>query len=169
MNLLASGRFADIASGCGFKFAVAPLVARETLYLRHPVSGEHERIDLQPLIERGLLEVLNVEGKDEQMRYIELAADLDDGEAQSIAIAEARHHALATDDRKARALIQRKAATIELWSTFELLRRWQTKTRIPDSGLGSVLMSIANRARFRPKAGHPDFAWWSKLCSGKPV
>lgn len=165
LNLLASGRFEDIAQGCGLKFTVVQMVARETLYLRDAATGEHERVDLQPLVDRSLLEVLSIAGHVEQLRYIELATDLDDGEAASMAIAESRRYALATDDKKARALIQRKGLKIELWSTFALLRHWQAKEKIPDSELGMVLINISNRARFRPKPGQPDFAWWSKLCS----
>jgi predicted nucleic acid-binding protein len=167
LNLLASGRFADVAGGCGLRFAVVSEVSHETLYVRDAISGEHERIDLQLLIERQLLEVFSVKGQAEQLRYIELAVDLDDGEAASIAIAEARGLALATDDKKARALIQRKAVKIELWTTFELLRHWQAKARISDRELASVLINIANRARFLPKPGHPEFAWWTKLCSSE--
>lgn len=167
LNLVASGRFADIAGGCDLHFAVVPEVAGETLYMRDAASGEHEPVDLQLFIARGLLEVFAVKGQAEQTRFIELAVDLDDGEAASIAIAEARDFALATDDKKARALIQRKAVKIKLWSTFELLRHWQGKTGISDGELGGALLNIANRAKFRPKPGHPDFKWWSEAVGAK--
>jgi predicted nucleic acid-binding protein len=167
LNLLASGRFDDIAGGCDLRFAVVSEVAGETLYLRHAASGEHERIDLQVFVARGLLEVFKVNGRAEQLRFIELAVNLDDGEAASIAVAEARDFALATDDKKARAVIQRKGVRIKLWSTFELLRHWQAIAGISDGALGSVLENIADRAKFRPKPGHPEFKWWSKAVNAK--
>lgn len=167
LNLLASGRFDDIATGCGLRFAVVSEVAGEALYLRDAASGEHEPVDLQVFIARGLLEVFALKGQAEQLRFIELAVDLDDGEAASIAIAEARGFALATDDIKARALIQRRAVKIKLWSTFELLRQWQSKAGTTDGELGGVLTNIANRAKFRPKQGHPEFGWWSKAVSAR--
>jgi predicted nucleic acid-binding protein len=108
-----------------------------------------------------------VKGQAEQIRFIELAVDLDDGEAASIAIAETRGFALATDDKKARALIQRKGVTIKLWSTLELLRHWHLKSGISDGELGGALLNIANRAKFRPKPGHPEFKWWSEAVGAR--
>ena len=86
LNLLASGRFDDIASGCGLRFAVVSEVAGETLYLRDALSGEHKTVDLQAFIARGLLAVFGIEGYAEQVRYIELAVELHDGEAASIVL-----------------------------------------------------------------------------------
>jgi predicted nucleic acid-binding protein len=165
INLLASGRFEDIANGCGFRFAIASIVAQEALFLRNVDSGEHEQIDLQHFIGRGILDVLTSENELEKLRYIEMTLDLDDGEAESIAIAEVRSLALATDDKKARSIIQRRGLKIELWSTCSLLQRWQSQCLIPDADMGSVLAKIFSRAKYRPKFGHPDFEWWAKLHS----
>ena len=165
INLLASGRFENIASGCGLRFAIASVVVQESMYLHNADSGEREMIDLKPLIEKGILETLTVESENEKLRYIELALNLDDGEAESVAIAEARNLALATDDRKARNLIQRAGLKIELWSTCSLLQHWQGKCSVSDKDLKSVLTNIFKRARYRPKLGHPDFKWWANLSS----
>jgi predicted nucleic acid-binding protein len=162
INLLASGRFEDIASGCGFRFAITSVVAQEALYLRHAATGERERIDLQKFIDRGILEVLSVESEVEKLRYIEIALSLDDGEAESVAIAESRHLALATDDKKARTIIQHQGLKIELWSTCQLLKHWQNKCSISDTDLSEVLAHIFSRAKYCPKFGHPDFEWWAK-------
>jgi predicted nucleic acid-binding protein len=163
INLLASGRFDDIANGCGFRFAIASIVAQEALFLRNANSGKPEQIDLQPIIERDILEVLTVESEVEKLRYIDMTLDLDDGEAESIAIAETRSFALATDDKKARNIIQRRGLKIELWSTCGLLRYWQSKCSISDNDLGRVLINISSRAKYHPKFGHLDFEWWTKL------
>ncbi len=165
INLLASGRFEDIASGCGLGFAIASVVSQESIYLHNVDSGERELIDLKPLIEKGLLETLTAESESEKLRYIELALNLDDGEAESVAIAEARNFALATDDRKARNLIKRKGLKIGLWSTCSLLQLWQGKCSISDCDLKIVLTNIFKRGRYRPKVGHPDFDWWTNLSS----
>lgn len=164
INLLASGRFEDMASGCGLRFAIASAAAQESLYLHNGDSGEREIIDLQPLLAKGILEVVTAESDAEKMRYIEFSLNLDDGEAESIAIAEARHFALATDDKKARNLIQREGLKIELWSTCELIRHWQGTCSVPDNDLKAVLADIFKRARYRPKPSHPDFKWWSNIC-----
>ena len=163
INLLASGRFEDVASRCDLRFAIASVVAQEAMYLHNADSGESEMIDLNPLIGKGILETLTAESEDEKLRYIELALNLDDGEAESVAIAEARNFALATDDKKARNLIKREGLKIELWSTCALLRHWQSKCSISDSDTNSVLTNIFSRARYRPKSGHPDYDWWMNI------
>jgi predicted nucleic acid-binding protein len=99
------------------------------------------------------------------LRYIELALSLDDGEAESVAIAESRHFALATDDKKARRLIQNEGIKIELWSTCSLLQLWQNKCSVSDADMKIVIGSIFSRARYRPKGGHPDYDWWVGLLS----
>jgi predicted nucleic acid-binding protein len=165
INLLASGRFEDIAGGCGLRFAVASVVSQEAMYLRNDEAGELMLIDLKPLIKKRLLETLTAQSDHEKLRYIELASKLDDGEAESIAIAEARHFALATDDRKARNLIQSEGLKIELWSTCSLLKLWQTKCAISNNDLRGVLITIYQRAKYRPKPGHPDHEWWVKMSS----
>ncbi len=163
INLLATGRFEEIVRGCGFRFAITYVVAQETLYLRNAESGEREEISVPQLVEDGILEILNVESEVEKLRYIEFAIDLDDGEAESIAIAEARSHALATDDKKARSIIQRRGLKIELWSTCGLLRHWQNKCSVSDDNLSGILKNISIRAKYCPKLGHPDFEWWTTL------
>jgi predicted nucleic acid-binding protein len=165
INLLASGRFEDMANGCGFRFAISAGVAQEALYLRNPDSGQREKIDLQHFVECEILEIFALESEAEKLRYIEIALDLDDGEAESIAIAEARSFALATDDKKARSVIQRRGLKIELWSTCALLRHWQNKCLISDTDVGRALANIYGRAKYRPKLGHPDFEWWTRLLS----
>ena len=163
INLLASERFEDIAHGCDLRFAIVSVVAQESMYLHRAGSSERETIDLKPLIAQGLLQTLSADSENEKLRYIELALNLDDGEAESVAIAEARNFALATDDRKARNLIQREGLKIVLWSTCSLLQQWQAKCSIPDEDLKAVLTNIFNRARYRPKPGHPHFQWWTDL------
>jgi predicted nucleic acid-binding protein len=165
INLLASGRFEEIAGGCGRHFAITQAAAREAVFLRNSEFGGRERIDLQPFIEKGILRTLAAESESEKLRYIELTLSLDDGEAESIAIAEARNFALATDDRKARGLIQREGLKIELWSTCSLLQHWQGRCSVSDRDLKNVLANIFMRARYRPKSGQPDFDWWTKLSS----
>jgi predicted nucleic acid-binding protein len=165
INLLASGRFDDIAGGCGLNIAIAATVAKETMYLHNSAPNEREKINLTPLFENGMLQILAAESENEKLRYIELALNLDDGEAESVAIAEARKFALATDDKKARNLIQKEGLKIELWSTCALLQHWQNKCSIPNDEMKSILTNIFSRARYRPKSGHPNFDWWTNILS----
>ena len=165
INLLASGRFDDIAGGCGFSIAITATVAKETMYLHSPAPNERERIEITPLIANGILQILNAESENEKLRYIELALNLDDGEAESVAIAEARKFALATDDKKARNLIRKEGLKIDLWSTCAILQHWQSKCSISDGEMKTILTNIFSRARYRPKTGHPNFDWWTNILS----
>ena len=165
INLLGSGRFRDIAAGCGLEFAIVSAVSTETLYLHNPDPSEREQIDLQPLINDGILKILDPENEQEKLRYIELALSLDDGEAESVAIAESRNYALATDDKKARRMIQNENIKIELWSTCSLLQSWQKKSSVSDEDMKNALKNILSRARYHPKAGHPNYDWWMALIS----
>jgi predicted nucleic acid-binding protein len=163
INLVASGRFREIATGCDLQFAVSSVVSQEALFLHNLDSGEREKIDLQPSIEQGIIKIFSVQSESERLRYIELAVSLDDGEAEAIAIAEGRQFALATDDRKARNVILRGGFKIELWSTCKLLQHWQKECAVQNDVLSNVLVSISQRARYRPKPGHPDSDWWMNL------
>ncbi len=163
INLIASRRFKEIATGCGLQFAVSSVVSQEALFLHNLDSGEREKIDLQSSIELGILKIFSVQSETERLRYIELAVSLDDGEAEAIAIAEGRKFALATDDRKARNVILREGLKIELWSTCKLLQHWEKECAVQNDVLSNVLANISQRARYRPKPGHPDSDWWVNL------
>jgi predicted nucleic acid-binding protein len=162
---LSSARFDDIATGCGLQFAVTQVAASEAMFLHDAETGEREKIDLLPYIERGILQTLTAESETEKLRFIELTLTLDDGEAESVAVAEARKYALATDDKKARNLIHRQGLKIELWSTCSVLRHWQAQCSVSEAELSSVVKRIFKRARYRPKPGHSDFIWWTTLYS----
>ena len=164
INLAASGRFQEIATQCGFQFAISSIVSKEALFLRDEDSGERERINLGDFVDRGMLTILTVQSEAEQLRFIELAMSLDDGEAEAIAIAEKRKYALATDDRKARNVILRQGLQVEIWSTCKLIQHWQQKCSISEVEVGIALASISSRAKYRPKPGHADCDWWNKLC-----
>lgn len=73
-------------------------------------------MEIDPLIERGLLQEHGLRDATERTLHVDLAADLDDGEAMTLAIAYERRIPAATDDRKAptlraRAFRRRSPAT----------------------------------------------------------
>ncbi len=120
-------------------------------------------VDLASYFDAGLLERIDVETEAERTAYIAYASQrLDDGEAMSLALAESRHLALATDDRRARLLIEREHVPVELHSTVSVLREWGTLCQIPAEEMGQVLERIKNGARFTPRAGTADYAWWAQ-------
>jgi predicted nucleic acid-binding protein len=166
INLLATGRFKEIAQGIGHELAISKAAASEALFLRDPETGEKEPIELKPYIDARLLDILTVETLEERTSYVAYAAELDDGEAMSIALAECRQLALATDDRKARRLISTQKLAIELWSTVDVLKRWQAERRIAVEEMQAVLNRISQRARYFPKPGQPERIWWDSILRG---
>ena len=161
INLVASGRFEDIARHCGFQFAVASAVCAEVHFTRDNATGEIVPINLDPYFATALLEKLEIETEAERTAYITFAAQrLDDGEAMSLALADVRHLALATDDRKARLLVVRENLTVELQSTVSLLQRWEGNCSISGEEMRQVLTQIRDCARFIPRPSTPEHAWW---------
>lgn len=160
LNLLATNRFAEIASGSLWQFALCPAVIAEVNELRDEHSGELVPVDLSPLISSGLLQVLELSGDDEQALYIEQAIVVDDGEAMSIAIAASRHLELAIDDKQAANHARRRFPEIKLWTTPGILKRWADSDRIDAVSLSAAIQLIESRSRYIPPKSHPLTAWW---------
>ena len=165
INLLASGETEDILAGAGGKFLICSAVRDETIYLRsEEPDSSSVRVDIGSHVNSGLFSVTDLQGEEEQSLYIDYAAQLDDGEAMSLAIAHVRDYQVATDDRKARRLfLEGGGSEKRLVSTSELVRRWSERRRIPAVRLRQVLERIARRARFYPGTSDPHHQWWSNM------
>ncbi len=160
INLLSSGRFEDIARGCGYQLVVSTAVRAETVSIRDALSGESVEVDLTPHFATGLLELVDLASEEERSSYIAYAAQLDDGEAMSLALVEARHLPLATDDRKAISLIARERIGVELVSTTGVLQAWEANAGVSSAEMKAVLTAVRSLARFVPRVGTADRAWW---------
>jgi predicted nucleic acid-binding protein len=133
---------------------VCPAVSDESLYLRpFEAEGRPEPVDLQKLITAGLLTLCPMEEGTEVDLYVTYAEELDDGEAMSLAIAQSRNLALATDERKARRLARENAPQLSMISTTEIIRAW-AEGKDP-SDVTAVVHSVLTRARFRPADSDP--------------
>src|SRR3954470_290959 len=154
LNLHATRRLEQILLTVQGRFAVAERVAAETLYTRRGGSGddadEKDPVDIRPLIAPGLLEELPVETADEAASYVGFAAQLDDGEAMTCALALHRGAILATDDRKALRLLASQAPRISVRSTAQLLKEWADGAQVASAELRTVLTDVRQRARFAP-------------------
>ncbi|HYJ06797.1 MAG TPA: hypothetical protein VEX43_16795 [Chthoniobacterales bacterium] len=163
LNLLATGCFEQLCGALDFEFVIARAAAEEALFLRDASTNENVVLDLTELVEKQLLSIVDVETDEERQRYIAYATELDDGEAMSLALAECRHIALATDDRKAIRLITEQKLPIDIWSTVGLLQEWQKKRSITKNEMRQILVAIRDRARFVPKRPPEDAAWWNSF------
>ena len=163
INLLASGEAEGVLRAAARDSFVCAAVEREAVYLRtDDPNSPLELVSLAPYFGAGLLTVCDVEGAAEMGLYVNYAADLDDGEAMSLAIALARDFILATDERKARRLFLEAARDPgRLVSTSELMRAWVEGASVPAERLKSALLRVESRARYQPPPTDANYRWWA--------
>jgi len=167
INLLASGECEEILRAAKRPWLICSAVEKESLYLRtdDPLKPLVS-VDLKPLLSEGIVGVCDIEGDEESALFVNYAGSLDDGEAMSVALAVARGHTLATDERKARRLFLEAAGEPDrLIGTPEIIRGWVEGNSITADKAKIVLLEITRRARFFPPVNDPNYKWWSDLCS----
>jgi len=142
-------------------------------YPRDETSPEgEERVALHPLLAEltaeGVLEQLDVTTAQEQRELVRFAAELDDGEAHTCALALVRRARIATDDRKAVRVFTaaskgRGKTEKPVLRTSELLFSWAEQHKIPDLELVHVVTAVVSRASFAPPRDDPHFERWMAL------
>ena len=162
INLLASQRAEDIIRSLGVPACICPAVLEETMYVRSEVAGEPPRqVRIDQFLEAGVLEEVDLNDDKERELYIEYSMGLDDGEAMTIALAENRCLAVATDDKKARRFAQRDGSSVaSVISTPMLIRHWADVKRPSVEALRLAINRIEHLARFRPDTADPLRQWW---------
>lgn len=146
INLLATDRVEEILRVVAPQCLVCSAVSKESLYLR-PLQPD--AIDLSPLFEARILAPCDIEAASEEELYVNYASELDDGEAMSLAIAQARTFVLGTDDRKTRRLIRENISRLSIVSTVEIIHAWASE--VQPSEVSATVRAIQARARFRPQ------------------
>ena len=164
INILASGRAQEILTNSEYEFAVCTVVSKESIYLRAvDPTGPPDAVDLNGLVQAKCLSVHGLQGNEEKALYVDYAADLDDGEAMSLALAFSRGFLVATDDRKARRIfLEDTGDAARLLSTTQIVKKWSEKTGLSAAEVRELLREISARGRFSPHSGDPEFSWWSK-------
>jgi hypothetical protein len=131
---------------------------REVGWLDPENQDDHrEEIDLEPLVTDGDLRRIEM-GTDELARFVALARELDDGEAATLAVAESRGLAVATDDRKARRILTTLNPPPAITSTLAIVRAWAVGRS--DAEIRNCIKLIERRASFMPPRADPDADWW---------
>jgi predicted nucleic acid-binding protein len=153
INLHMSGRMEEILKALPGGVALAIFVLDEEIL----------RSNLQPLIEQGLIRAVSLDSEAEEHSFVNFAAELDDGEAVTGAIAMHRHWGIATDDRKARRVFARTNPYVQLLSTPELIKYWADTHKPPIEVVREVLQNIQTQARYKPSAAHALHSWWQSI------
>jgi hypothetical protein len=173
LNLYATGRFQEILSANGTSvtpsFAVAQRVTTEAMYVRNvqPTEGQgdREQVDLQDSIAAGILSVEHLSSDAEAETFVKLAATLDDGEAETGALAYHRSGSVATDDVAAIRALNGIVPPVAILRTSHLLKGWADRGNPPTATVRQALSDIRDRARFVPGATDPLRDWWSRLAA----
>lgn len=119
-------------------------------------------IDVEKFIDEGIFIRVRPEGPLEIEDYVNFAAEIDDGEAQAIAIAKNRKLQFLSDDAKAVRLCLGVAEKTEVVSTPRILNTWSLLAEGNIGRIPSVIRRIEELARFSPKAGSPWYSWWKE-------
>jgi predicted nucleic acid-binding protein len=169
LNLYASGRLKDIAETLPEPLVVSDYVLhQEALFVRYKESDEDveekKPVDINPLVSAGLIRVVSINSEDEQETFVDLATELDDGEAITISLAEHRGCKVATDDRKALKVISDRSL-INVSSTLELVKQWADARNVPKEDIRTVLLHIWTRASYYPGEQDSLYSWWLGMVS----
>lgn len=125
---------------------------------------EHEldTVNLTPLVNTGRIAVLAPVNDLEMAMIVDLAYELDDGEAHTGAIAVCRGWAIATDDSKAIRRLKRRdsSLSLSLFTTPDLINHWAMGTSVTEAELQAILTQISGQAKYRPAVTHPLRRWW---------
>ena len=122
--------------------------------------------DIQELARAGLLLPERPETEAEIEDYVNFACEVDDGEAQALAIAKNRGFVLLTDDRKATRVAQRPDVSVRVTSTPKILQKWAELDAGNEMRLPEVIARIAALARFSPRMDSPEYEWWRRYSRG---
>ena len=165
LNLYASGRLREIAKTLPQPLAVAEYVMQqEALYIRRRRSERHpeerEPVNIAPLVSAGLIQLLTINNEAEAATFVDFAREMDDGEAVTCALAIHRRCDVATDDRKARGVLGRRAPHVLLVSTLDLMKQWAGLAGVVKEEIRAALLNIWAGANYYPGERDPLYGWW---------
>lgn len=167
INLYASNFMGEIISSRQARCCVVEQALRESLFIRKPsdtgASFDKEPVVLAPYFTSGALHSVKLETEEEQNLFVNLAFQIDDGEAATIAIAISRQMQVITDDKKAIRILRQEASGIACLSTLEIVKAWSETLSVNPEQIKAALSNILKYANYRPGKGHPLFAWWQGI------
>jgi predicted nucleic acid-binding protein len=157
LNLAAVMPLDTIGEGLPYEFVMVDQVAEEVLFL-HDLVGDD--LVKTPVDSSGVTRVSLA--PDELAAYVDLASQLDDGEAATLAAAQSRGWIVLTDDRKATRVAGEMAPPVAVMSTARFIREWAATQVVDPETLSACLQAIEQRANFTPRRQDPDYEWWQR-------
>lgn len=149
---------------------VSEHVQGESLWIREydnesPPQLVPKMIDLQEFLHEGTVVVCRLEQEQEFELFVQLAQQLDDGEASVLAIAKNRGWIAATDDKKARRIAAEQG--IPTITTSGIIHAWASSGTVDSQKVALILKNIHQFGRFIPHRSDPFHDWWMDLAEIK--
>jgi hypothetical protein len=155
MNVLATGRAAAILGPR--RILLSPKVRAESLYIYSDATKTRRQPIDAELLEREGVTFTDAELNDvERVLAVRFAALVDDGEAETLALAAARRIAVLSDDIGAEKVA--RAEGIPLETTLRLLRDWSVGRN--EVEVKEALIGLRARANYAPPRGHVQRSWF---------
>lgn len=168
LNLYATKRLEELREVLEFDFLVTPWVAEEEalyVYEREGMArGRIVPVDLSTAFSSGGLRLESALSTEAELAMlIDLASNLDQGEAETIAAVILRGGALVTDDRKAIREVTARAPNIPVMTSIGLLKRWSEVVQPGQEELREVLLDVQIGGNFKPGHREPSLEWWTAI------
>ena len=165
LNLYASSQLSNILAAFSTRFVMVSVVFEDELLSLPPLASDKEgtAVDLESVIDEGLLSIVAFESEAELETFVNIAATLgDDGESATIALAIHRKWTVATDDKKALSYLAQHAANIQTVTTPDLIKHWVEFSKPAPEILREALRSIRINGHYEPSRRHPLYEWWQQ-------
>jgi predicted nucleic acid-binding protein len=166
INLLGCGAGERVLRALPGRHVIADVTSREIV--RHPMASAGRGAPLQPLLDAGLLERVELMPA-AIATFLRLVGadppdDLGDGESAAIALAEQLGLSIALDDAKARRIVREKFSNLQLQTSVDLLALPSVAAALGE-GLADAMFSALTHARMRVTAENE--AWVLLLLGGR--
>jgi len=149
----------------GENWGIGQTALREARYVYEFESdGSRARVEIsqESLLRQHPLSILRLNSSEIPL-LVELAAKLDDGEAEGMVLAFRRGLVFVSDDRPTQRVATELGFSTPIVSTPELLIEWAGDNPERLNRLPSIVRRIEQLAKFRPHKGSPHLAWWLEI------
>lgn len=152
----------------GTCWSIGDTALKEALFVRDfDRNGDICRVTLDPyaVVSDGNLQILTLDGVPELTSLVEFALEIDDGEAQALALALHRERILVTDDRPA-VRIASGLTGVQTMGTPEILMAWVDSNPQQRHRLPAIVRRMSVLGPFQLKKSSPHYGWWQALLTG---
>ena len=149
----------------GASWSIGETALREATFVRDfDLNGDIYKVTLDPLavVADGNLQVLSLDDAQEHASFVEFTLELDDGEAQGMALSLHRTRVLVTDDRPA-VRVASELIIVQTMGTPEILTAWVNANPEQRHRLPEMIRRVSVLGPFQLKKSSPHYGWWQAL------